>query len=266
MGGASGLNSVGSFELSPTTDLGVIAPEKDRINRTPDGDAWFIDPRGYRHHIPDGGTYECLVGQGSQVVEGVDAVRLEGFTLAEDAVCVRIGNGDIAETSDGDSYLMEGGKRRYLSWLAHQCETLEHGRTVVFVPRYWVESTPSGDDDPDQCGATTTTVTTTTTASTTTTSRPVVLPQKGKINRTPDGKAWYIDPRGYRHHIPDGGTDECLVAQGTQVVNGVEQWRIEAFGAAESAECVRADNGTIVRTDDGDSYVMESGKPETIRR
>jgi hypothetical protein len=33
-----------------------------------DGDADYVDTSGVRHWIPDGGTYNCLVGRGIQVV------------------------------------------------------------------------------------------------------------------------------------------------------------------------------------------------------
>jgi hypothetical protein len=42
----------------------------------------------------------------------------------------------------------------------------------------------------------------------------------GRIVRDPvTGESWLIDGDGFRRHIPDGGTYECLVANGASVVN-----------------------------------------------
>ncbi len=48
------------------------------IRNSTTGNAWLIEPDGFRHSIPNGGTYECLTGEGDSVTN-----IASGFTIDE---------------------------------------------------------------------------------------------------------------------------------------------------------------------------------------
>lgn len=187
VGFAAGLEQVGFFEITPIVDTDTAVPEFGKINADRDERAWFLDRRRFRHNIGDTNTSDCLVEQNVEVVRDVKTELLETLKQAEDAECVRANNGDIVRTDDGDAYVLESGKLRWIpTGAVYECEVSEGRRVVESVPRYWIEDLPEGAEYPDRCALpdTTTTLTTTPTTTSPTTTQPVVLPQKGKINRT----------------------------------------------------------------------------------
>ena len=57
---------------------GIVRGVTNTIYRNPDtGESWLMKSDGFRHVIPDGGTYLCLTGRGYRVV------NLDAFELAE---------------------------------------------------------------------------------------------------------------------------------------------------------------------------------------
>lgn len=213
------------------------------IAREPNGHAWYIDKRNWRHWIPDGGTYECLVGQGRKVV-GADWKRdLEGLRDdGKQAECVRANPGDIIRTDDRDSYLVQPDLSR--RWIAdggtYECLVADGHRVVDSVPRYYIEDLAKGADYSWSCWN--------------------AGNAKGKVVRGGDGTSWYIDLRGGRHWIPDPGTYQCIVGTGRpDYGNKVPRaWIDASFTQYENAKCVQAASGSIIKTDDGDSHLLDS--------
>jgi hypothetical protein len=210
-----------------------------RIARRADGQAWYIDKRGARHHVPDGGTYQCLTAQGILVRAAAEA-DINRFPPYEAAECVRADPGDILRTTDRDAYLLAADRSR--QWIpdggTFDCLVLDGHRTVS-APRYHVMDLAQGTDA--------------------TCSSPTGA--RGRVVRADDGSSWYVDLRGDRHWIPDGGVYECLVAQGRRDLGVVVPRRlIGALGTRhEDAECIRAKPGNIIRHADGDAYLLNSG-------
>src|SRR4029077_3605313 len=96
---------------------------------------------------------------------------------------------------DGDSYYIDSGWVR--RWIpdggTYDCLSL-NGHPVINVPRYYVDDLTKGANITVSCWSPTA--------------------ARGHVVRADDGSAWYVDLRGGRHWIPDGGTYDCIVAQG----------------------------------------------------
>lgn len=224
-----------------TTTTPTQASLTGNIARESNGNAWYIDKRNWRHWIPDGGTYECLVAQGKRVVAASWESDLKG--LGDDAVeakCVRAKSGDIIKTNDGDSYLVEPNFSR--RWIADggtfMCLAANGHAVVDAVPRYFIEDMAKAADYSWSCWNATA--------------------AKGKVVRADDGSSWYVDLRGGRHWIPDGGTYQCLVAQKGDYGNVIPKAWVNPLTQYENAQCVQANPGNIIKTNDGDSYLLES--------
>lgn len=212
---------------------------KGKIGVDKEGASFYIDLRGGRHWIPDGGTFECLTAQGKQVVRNLDGAKLRQYPGYEDAACVRADSGNVVKHSDGDSYLYEGGKLRHITnGETYTCLVDGQQRRVVGAPRYWILDTPHGSDLTTSCFD--------------------PASARGKVVRSPQGTAYYVDLRGGRHWIPDGGTYQCLTAQGKPLVDRVPQFYLDRMKQYENAECVRAQPGNVIRHKDGDAYVLNA--------
>ncbi|GAW52461.1 hypothetical protein PD653_4558 [Nocardioides sp. PD653] len=218
----------------------IVARLLGNIARQADGKAWYVDLRGGRHSIPDGGTYECLVAQGAVPVE-VSPTDVSTLPLTENAACVRAAIGDIIRTRDGDAYLLDAGWVR--RWIpdgnSYDCLRLNGHAVVNAVPRYYVMDHTSGPDATLDCA-----------------SRDAA---KGHVVKADDGSSWYIDLRGTAHWIPDGGTYDCITQQGRSLHPYVIPRRLLGnFGdPKEYAACVRASPGSIIRTKDSDAYLIQ---------
>lgn len=212
---------------------------KGKIGVDGSGAAFYIDLRGGRHWIPDGGTFECLAAQGKQVIRGLDGAKLRQYPGYENAACVRADAGNVVRHSDGDAYLVEGGRLRHIpNGESYACLVDNQQRRVVGAPRYWILDMPRGSDFTTSCFD--------------------ANAARGKVVRTPQGTAYYVDLRGGRHWIPDGGTYQCLTSQGKAVVDRVPQFYLDRLPQYENAECVRAQPGNVIRHRDGDAYVLNA--------
>jgi hypothetical protein len=211
-----------------------------KIVRLPDGRSWYVDLRGTRHSIPDGGTYQCLTAQGKTVVNVAVESDLAPFVVLEDAQCVRADPGNIVRTSDGDSYLLNSGFTR--SWIpdggTYRCLEVNAHAVVNNVPRYYIDDLTQAANFVWSCWDATA--------------------ARGRSVRSSDGSSWYVDLRGGRHWMPDGGTYQCIVAQGkTDYGNVVPAEWVNALPQYENAQCVQAGPGQMVRHNDGDAYYLD---------
>ena len=229
-----------SLEVKDTPP--VVAGLRGNIARLADGTSWYVDLRGGRHAIADGGTYECLVAQGASVI-AVSPADVSSLPVTERAACVRAEIGDIIRTNDRDAYVLgEGWVRRWIpDGDSYDC-LVANGHEVVFnVPRYYVMDRVAGPDQSFQC-----------------VDRAAA---PGRVVRADDGSSWYVDQRSTPHWIPNGGTYECITQQGRPVYPHVIPRRmLRSIGEPkEHASCVRAGIGDIIRTSDGDSYLVNAG-------
>ncbi len=203
--------------------------------------AWYVDKRGGKHHMTEGGTYECLLAQGVPLYSG-DITPLHEMTPHEDAQCVRAAPGDIVAHDDGDSYLITSDwKRRWIvDAVTFDCLRADDRNVTRGVPRYWIMDLELAADIQTDCWD--------------------AAAARGHVVRADDGSSWYIDLRTGRHWIPDGGTYDCLIAQGRpDLGHRVPRSRLEATTTEyEHAQCVRADPGDLVTHADGDSYLITS--------
>lgn len=220
----------------------LIESLKGNIARRADGAAWYVDLRGGRHPISDGGVYECLVAQGAIPV-GVSDGDLAVLPETERAACVRADPGDIIRTKDGDAYLIGPDWVRH--WIpdgnTYDCLALNGHEVVTDVPRYYVMDLSSADRASFDCAET--------------------EAARGHVIRADDGSSWYVDLRGASHWIPDGGTFDCITQQGRSPHPYVVPRRLVGnWGVPkEDAQCVRAGIGDIISTHDGDAYLINAG-------
>jgi hypothetical protein len=205
-----------------------------------DGSSWYVDLRGARHWVPDTTVFSCLANQGLPVYRGTTLSVINSFAKGPDAACVRAAVGDVVRTSAGKAYLVvEGSLRSITNGETYECLVGNQGRKLVDnVPTYWV----------DDRGI----------ASSITLSCFDPAAAKGKVVRTPAGTSYYVDLRGGRHWIPDGGVYECLIAQGKALVDRIPQFYLDAMPQYENAACVRANPGNVIRHANGDAYLINA--------
>lgn len=210
---------------------------RGKVVRFTDGSSWYVDLRGDRHHVPDGGTYECIKAQRGDYGSIVPADRLSEMTAYEPAQCVRANIGNIVKFG-ADAYIVADGwaRQRITNGVTYDCLTA-NGRSVygTEVPRYWLLDLGAGADYTWNCWNRDT--------------------ARGKVVRTSDGSSWYVDLRGGRHHVPDGGTYECIKAQRGDYGHVVPRYSLNELAQYEDAACVRPVAGGIVRHTDGDAYM-----------
>lgn len=92
-----------------TNTAGIVEGNPGVIYRNPDtAQAWLLGPDGFRHSIPDGGTYLCLTAKGHQVI------NLTTFLLAElplsttDATCTTGTNLVVNGDFEADTFAYSG--------------------------------------------------------------------------------------------------------------------------------------------------------------
>ena len=84
------------------SQLGIPTVAPGNIVRDPiSGNAWFIDPQGYRKPIPDQATFDCLTGDGAQVFDFDAAPIAMMAARAVSAACGVNASVLIAGTGDG---------------------------------------------------------------------------------------------------------------------------------------------------------------------
>ncbi|UDY36279.1 S8 family peptidase [Dermatobacter hominis] len=198
------------------------------------GDWHYIDKRGDTH-IWDDDPFDCPTISYSGIWVPMHLVEARRY---EEAFCyITPAAGSIARAGDGDSYLIGGsGELRHITTgEVFDCLRANGSRLYSPYPRYWILDQARGSD-----------VSSCTWNNRTTAYGTIV--QQGSAS-------YYIDKRGWRHAIPDGGTFECLRAQNVPLYGNIGSL-ISQFSPQEPAECVRVNPGDIARTDDGDAYVI----------
>ncbi len=180
-----------------------------------DGTSWYVGADLVRREIPDGGTYECLVAKGHPVLE-VSTDQVEALTLGDEASCTPDMPNVVIRVDGGQSWYVDAGNVRHPipDGGTFLCLTAWKGIALVNVL-------------PDQ-------------AATLTEGNAAMCrvdEAAGSIVRKSDGTAYYVDSNLVRHHIPDGGTYECLVNQGAPVIDNVTQEQVDAIAAGDDATC-----------------------------
>jgi hypothetical protein len=175
------------------------------------------------------------------VYQGYDWTRSH-FEDGEITISV-VPDGAIARADDGRAFLASGGLLRPIPD-AKVWDCISPGRTIVRIHRDVIDDKVAQFGDQARCF----------------TGGDV----RGKIVRTDDGRSWYGDQRGWIHPIPDGGTFECL--GGSKNVVSVGQDVIDGLPIGEQAACVRYDSGDIIRTPDGDAFLVERIEGRLARR
>lgn len=203
-----------------------------------DGSSWYVDLRGGRHWVPDGGTFGCLANQGVPVIRNASRTTVNTLTQYENAACVSAADGNVVRHNDGDAYLLDAGKLRSITnGETFECLVGNQARTLVNgVPRYWILDHATLPSITLSCFD--------------------KAASRGKVVRTPIGTSYYVDLRGGRHWIPDGGVYNCLIAQGKALVDRVPQFYLDQMPQYENAACVQAAPGNVIRHSDGDAYLI----------
>lgn len=82
-----------------------------KVIRRSDGTSWYVDNNGTRHHIPNGGAYNCLVHlRGKAVINNVSRGQVQAFARGSDQVCRA-----ILEGPDGTSFYVDRtGERHWI--------------------------------------------------------------------------------------------------------------------------------------------------------
>ena len=124
------------------------------IRRTDTGQSWFVDGNLIRHHIPNGGTYGCLIAEGRPLIDGVSPEQVDAIEAGDDATCVpppqapsvpdrvvRIPGSDTTWYVDGSNvrhHIPNGG--------TFLCLTAWKGKQVVELSQDQVNLLSQGDD------------------------------------------------------------------------------------------------------------------------
>lgn len=100
--------------------------------RTPEATAYYVDLRGDRHWVPDGGTYECLVAQGRPVYDNIPVLPGPAPAARERRLRTRRGRRRRAALRR-DAYLLDGARKRGInSGPAYRClEARGHGLSAT---------------------------------------------------------------------------------------------------------------------------------------
>ena len=212
---------------------------KGKIGVDPGGTAFYIDLRGGRHWIPDGGTFECLVAQGKQVIRGLDAGKLRQYPGYESAECVRAQPGNVIRHKDGDAYVLNSNWTR--SWIptgtSYVCN-LANRTLVNNVPRYYI-------DDLTRVGDST-------------------FPTGNCIIRKPGGAAFFVNNEGKREWVPDSPTWDCETGRGVRVINSSDAF-VNSVTETGWHYCLNKANlrGKILRHNDGDAHYIHPDDTRT---
>ncbi|WP_183093106.1 putative Ig domain-containing protein [Nocardioides stalactiti] len=231
------------LDLRAAPDASFNCYDGQRVNgkvvRASDSTSWYIDKRGGRHWIPDGGTFECIAAQTGGAWPHTVPIRRLTQTKYEDAACVRATPGNILKV-DQDSYLLNADWTRSSIPDGNTYECLDaNGHDMIRVPRYYLLDLRAAPDASYSCYD--------------------ANQVKGKVVRASDGTSWYIDKRGGRHHIPDGGTFQCIAGQTGGAWPHTVPIRRLTQTKYEDAACVRAKPGDVLKVDE-DSYVVNADR------
>ena len=182
---------------------------RGKVVRTDTGAAsFYVDLRGVRHAIPDGGTYECIAAQRGVYATIVPRTWFENtLPAAEAAQCVRANPGDIIRHPVNlDSYVVQPNftKRWIPNGTSYNCEAARN-RTVVDAPRYYITDLTSGTD--------------------LTTAQSCTFLARNPAN----GQVWQIDDTGRRQLVPDGWSLGCWQARGYPYVDSVAATKINTI-------------------------------------
>jgi len=134
-------------DVDPGTTFSWSFPSRstllDKIIRHPvDTDAYLVDSAGVRHWIPDGGTYNCLLGQGYQVVNSFAEIDqrwvINSFTHGDDATCTNPpaspqSPSPAPSPAVGRIDLSRGGAAPFGSWYGVSLSGLTPGSSVTLT-------------------------------------------------------------------------------------------------------------------------------------
>jgi hypothetical protein len=221
----------------------------DHIIRMANGSAYFVDSDLVRHHIPDGGTYECLVNRGVPVIDNVSRQQVDALAAGGDATCTApvqtLDAPDrIIRQADGQAWYVDGNNVRHsiANGGTFLCLKAWLGKAVVDVTPAQVATLAEGD--PATC-------------------RPDAA---NRVVRTANGAAYFVDGNLVRHHIETGGAYNCLVSvRGVPLIDGVSQEHVDALAPGDPAVCVALligpDNVTSFYLDGSDNrlWVPDGG-------
>jgi hypothetical protein len=190
-------------------------PAANHVLHLADDASWYVDSDLVRHAIPDGGTYECLVARGNSVIE-VSPQQVEALTAGDVATCTPDMPNIVMRLDDGRSWYVDADNVRHPipNGGTFLCLTAWRGAPLVNVlPEHAALLT---EGDAAACR---------------------VDEAADHVIRESDGTAFFVDRDLVRHHIPDGGTYECLVNRGVPVIDDVSQQQVEAITAGGDASC-----------------------------
>jgi hypothetical protein len=212
---------------------------KGKAVRASDGSSVYIDKRGGKHWIPDGGTYECVAAQSGAWPYRVPVARLTQKRY-EDAKCVRAAPGDIIRHDDGDAYIINGNWTR--GWIpdapSYACYRAEGRKVVTGVPRYFVD---------DLTAAAT-----------------AGYPSGHCLVRRPNGSAYFVNDEGQKEWVPDTPTWDCEVGRNVPVLNSTDAL-VDSIAEVGWHYCLNKANlrGKILRHVDGDAHYIHGDDTRT---
>lgn len=194
----------------------------DRIIRRSDSTAFYVDSNLVRHHIPDGGTYECLVNRGIAVIDNVSQEQVDAIAAGDDATCTPpvppLDAPDrIIHQSDNQSWDVDASNVRHPipDGGTFLCLKAWQGKVVVEVTPEQTVTLAEGD--PAAC-------------------RPDAA---NRVIRQANRTAYFVDGDLVRHPIPTGGAYNCLVhVRGVPVIDNVTQEHVDALASGPPAGCV----------------------------
>ena len=215
---------------------------RGHVVRAGDGSSWYVDLRGGRHWIPNGGTYDCIVAQGrTDYGSRIPIAWVNALTKYENAVCVRAAPGNIIRHSNGDGYLINSNWTR--SWIrdggVYSCLTVAGHVVVNNVPRYYIDDL-AGAADLTFCPA-------------------------GRVLRLSNGTSWYVGNDLVKHPIPNGGTYLCLTAWKAKPVVTVTQTQANLFTTGSNQSCTVTEvNDRVIKVGSTSWYVDTGGTKHPI--
>jgi hypothetical protein len=210
----------------------------DHVLRQSDGTAWFVDGDLVRHHVPDGGTYECLIAAGKPLIDDVTAEHVDALSVGDDATCTQPVQppsvpDQIIRIPDGTAWYVDASNVRHHipDGGTYLCMTAWRGKRVSDVSPE--QAAALQEADAASCR---------------------VDEAANRVLRQSDGTSWFVDGGLVRHHIPNGGTYNCLVAvHGTPLIDALTTSHIDALPSGDNATC-----SALLVGPDGTSFLLDS--------
>ena len=212
------------------------------------GKSYYVDGSGYKHWIPNGGTFNCLYYWKNKSLynnlsqDAVDALP----TSNTNASCV------VSEAFDtivrvgatGTSYYVDGSG--YKHWIpnggTYNCLYYWKGKAAYYdLPQVYVDAIPSSSTNAS-CTAN------------------EAFDHLVRVAAT--GASYYVDTGGTKHWIPNGGTFNCLYYwKGKWLYNNLLQGHVDTFPTGGNQSCTANEAyDTIVRVAaTGASYYVDTG-------